>query len=53
MFGYDLVEVFVVASFLVVHVFHQGSEVRVCPCEDGGLGGVDEDCGEFASLVDA
>lgn len=53
MFGYDLVEVLVVACLLVVHVFHQWSEVRVSFCEDGDLSGVDENGSEFAGLVDA
>lgn len=51
MLAQDGVEVCVVAGFLVVHVLHEGPEVRVCPHDDGVLGGVDEDGGEFAGLV--
>lgn len=40
-------------GLLVVHVGHQGAEVRVLADDDGALGGVDEGCGEFAGLVDS
>lgn len=40
-------------GFLVVHVSHEGAEVRMLADDDGGLGGVDERCGEFAGLVDS
>lgn len=40
-------------GFLVVHVSHEGAEVRMLADDDGGLGGVDECCGEFAGLVDS
>lgn len=40
-------------GFLVVHVSHERAEVRVFADDDGGLGGVDECCGEFAGLVDS
>jgi hypothetical protein len=42
-----------VDGFLVVHVSHERAEVRVFADDDGGLGGVDECCGEFAGLVDS
>jgi hypothetical protein len=51
-FGEDVVEGFEVAGFLVVHVLHQRSEVRVRFGDGRGLSGVDERCGEFACLVD-
>lgn len=53
MFRQDAVEVLVVACFLVVHVLHQWAQVGVCARYDGRLGGVDEDGGELAGLVDA
>lgn len=40
-------------GFLVVHVSHERAEVRVFADDDGGLGGVNECCGEFAGLVDS
>lgn len=40
-------------GFLVVHVSHERAEVRVLADDDGGLGGVDERCGEFAGLIDS
>lgn len=40
-------------GFLVVHVSHERAEVRVLADDDGGLGGVDACCGEFAGLVDS
>lgn len=39
-------------GFLVVHVSHERTEVRVLADDDGGLGGVDERCGEFTGLID-
>lgn len=49
----EAVEGLEVLGFLVVHVGHEGAEVRVL-AEDGGcLGCVDADGGEFAGLVDA
>ena len=51
MLGDDAVEVVVVPCFLVVHVFHERAQVRVRPCYDGRLGGVDEDGSQFACLV--
>jgi len=46
-----LVEELVVSGFLVVHVFHEWAQVRMRAHDDGVLGGVDEDGGEFAGLV--
>lgn len=40
-------------GLLVVHVSHQGAEMRVLADDDGALSGVDEGCGEFAGLVDS
>ena len=40
-------------SFLVVHVLHQRSEVRLLSDDGRRLRGVYEGCGEFACLVDA
>ena len=53
MFCEEVVESFEVAGFLVVHVFHQGSEMGVCFYYWWGLGRVDECCCEFAGVVDA
>lgn len=39
------------AGFLVVHVLHERTEVRVCCYEGRGLRGVDDGGGKFASLV--
>lgn len=47
----EVVEGVEVAEFLVVHVLHEGAEVRVRADYWRGLGGVDEDGGEFAGLV--
>lgn len=49
--GDDVVEVLVVARLLVVHVLHQRSQMGMRPRNDGRLGGIDEDGGEFARLV--
>lgn len=40
-------------DLLVVHVSHQGAEMRVLADDEGVLGGIDESCGEFAGLVDS
>ena len=53
MFSEEGVEGGEVAGFLVVHVFHEGAEVRVGGHEGGRLGSVDEGGGEFAGVVDA
>lgn len=42
-----------VPGFLVVHVLHEGTQVRVGFDDGGGLRGVDQGGGEFAGLVDA
>jgi hypothetical protein len=49
----DFVEVLVVPCFLVVHVLHERAQMGVRAHENGVLGSVDEDGGEFAGLVDA
>lgn len=47
------VESFEVAFFLVVHVLHEGSKVRVFRDEQGSLRGIDEGGGKLAGLVHA
>lgn len=42
-----------VALFLLGHVAHEWAEMRVGFQNGRCLGGVDEDCGQFAGLVDA
>lgn len=49
----EVVEGGEMGGLLVVHVGHEGAEVRVLAGDDGGLGGVDEGCGELAGLVDS
>lgn len=51
MFGKELIEELEVACFLVVHVPHQGHELRIGANHWWDLGIVDEDCGEFAGLI--
>lgn len=50
--GEDLVEVVEVAGFLVVHVFHERSEMWVRADYRWGLGGIDQDGSKLTSLVD-
>jgi hypothetical protein len=52
-FGNKIVEDFQVAGFLVVHVFHQWSEVWVRSDDLRRLCFVDQGRSEFAGLVDA
>lgn len=47
-----MVESFEMASFLIVHVLHQRTEVWVCLCYGRRLGCVDEGCGQFSSMID-
>lgn len=48
----ELVEGLEVVGFLVVHVGHQGPEVRMAADDGGCLRSVDKGCGELAGLVD-
>lgn len=41
------------SGFLVVHVFHQRSEVRMRGHDRRRLRGIDEGCGQLAGLVDS
>lgn len=53
MFGEEVIECVEVTGLLVVHMFHQGPQVRVRFCKDWSLRGVDESRGEFSGLVDS
>jgi hypothetical protein len=53
MFRNELIECLEMPGFLIVHVLHKGSEVRVLANKDRILGGIDQDSGQFAGLVDA
>jgi len=52
MFCDQVIECLKMSCFLVVHVFHQGSEVRVGADDLGCLSGVDQRGGQLASLID-
>jgi hypothetical protein len=49
----EVVESFEMASFLIVHVLHQWTKMRVCLCNGRSLSRVDECCSQFSSMVDA
>lgn len=53
MVSQQVIESFEMASFLIVHVLHQRTEMRVCLCDWRSLGRVDESCGQFSSMIDA
>lgn len=42
-----------VTGFLIIHMRHQGTQMRMCICDWRGLRGVDQGCCELAGLVDA
>jgi len=52
MVSQQVVESLEMASFLIVHVLHQGTKMRVCLCYWGRLGRVDKSCSQFSSMVD-
>jgi len=52
MFRNELIESLEMSSFLIVHVLHEGSEVRVLANDYRILGGIDQDGGQFACLID-
>ena len=51
MFVYEGVESIEVTGFLVVHVFHQRSEVRMLADDGWCLGRIDESGCEFTCLI--
>ena len=53
MVSQEMVESFEMASFLVVHVLHQRTKMRVSLCYWRRLGRVDESRSQFSSMVDA
>lgn len=52
-FGNELVEILEVAVFLIVHVLHERSKVRVRADEGWRLRRVYQNCCKFTSLIDA
>jgi len=53
MVSQQVIESLEMARFLVVHVLHQRTKMRVCLCYWRRLGCVDESCSQFSSMVDA
>ena len=53
MVSQEVVESFEMASFLIVHVLHQRTKMRVCLCNWRSLSRVDEGCSQFSSMIDA
>lgn len=51
MLGYDLIEVSEMAFFLIVHVLHERSQMRMGFDEWRGLGRVDEDGSQLSGLI--
>lgn len=49
----DLVEVLKMPSFLVVHVLHERSQVRICFVDRWRLSRINQGSCEFAGMVDA
>lgn len=52
MLGYDVVEIFEMPRFLVIHVLHKRPQVRMILDNNRSLSGVNKDGSEFASLID-
>ena len=49
----EVIESFEMASFLVIHVLHQGTKMWVCLGNWRSLGRVDESRSQFSSMVDS